>query len=216
MNTRIGIVLIASIIVGALAMLTVGGGARFAHDALHDLPARNIQKQLTQIDDLEVIDIGGSPGLLYLEDIYATIRMEDGTEITFSQLSRASFNKPDFISISRVNEWHIYVTGCPQQGHGRYAGELFLGQESHLHELFPLPLNNIQDILNNHQTFVNTLEQMPLYPQIGHHITTRRHRTLLPTPASQPRTRQPAWRPLPKNSYRRNNIHHQPQLQPIS
>jgi hypothetical protein len=137
-----------------------------------------VRAGLSRLDRAQVVSLYAEPDIR-LEQIHATLRLEDGREIDLD-LTPDSFRSTDCIRIGELQGWRVAIQGCDctyqqvdvrtgERQCSKYLGTGFeIGKNGDLGGLVPFPVQNVQDLVDQYDGIVRALESVPMYPQYGH------------------------------------------------
>jgi hypothetical protein len=122
-----------------------------------------VKKELKKIDGIEILKIWGNEDLT-LEDIYATVRLNNGDTLRFSDLGKWSFDTTKSLSLTRINNWEFHSTGCSPGGHWG-GGGLGVGENSQYSQIKQLHMKNVQDVINHIDTLKSIVSWISIHPK---------------------------------------------------
>jgi len=146
---------------------------------LHFWDYWRVRAGLSRLKGAQGMAIRAEPGIR-LEQIHATIRLEDGSEIGLSGLTPESFSSTHVIGIGEMQGWQVASRGCDctnlqvnvatgERQCSKYLSWTFdIGKNGHFGGLVSFPVNNVQDLVDNYDGIASVLESLPAYPRFGH------------------------------------------------
>jgi hypothetical protein len=157
--------------VGAAAVILwyhLAGPGRYAE--FEDLQAR-----LRAMPGVTLLDASGHEDVTF-EISGFTIDVEDRGEISFGELSRASFERVDHLPLTRIGGHQVIVvmegyigvyradTKEPVRSEGWGYG-IDVGPEGPFARFFPFALDNVQSVLDRYEEICSVLASWPMQPE---------------------------------------------------
>jgi hypothetical protein len=135
---------------------------------------RQVLAELGRIPNVRVVESGGNEDVT-LEDIYATIEIQDKGKIGFFQLERSSFSQASMLLVWQVGDYFPMVVSYGEQGVvktstrepvktigiGRGIG---LEAGSPFAALFDAEFHRVQDVVAGYDGLVSVLSTWPVCP----------------------------------------------------
>jgi len=169
---------IAMVVLAVSAVATLGLSGTWFHFSDYG----QVRAGLSELVGAQATDVGAEPDLR-LEHIHAAIRLEDGSEVELSGLTPASVRSTGVIGIEEMGGWRVASRGCDctlvqvnaatgDRQCMMYIGRTFeIGKGGRLGGLVPVPIRNVQDLVDHYDEIASLLESLPAHPQVGHLVT---------------------------------------------
>lgn len=122
-----------------------------------------VKSELSKIAGVDILHIWGNNDLT-LEDIYATITINNRDTLRLTDLGKWSFDTTQSLSIARINNWEFHSTGCTRGG-AWGGGGLGVGENAEYDEIKRLNLHNVQDVVNHIDALKIIVKKISIHPQ---------------------------------------------------
>lgn len=129
-----------------------------------DFELKSIQKQLSNIENVDVVNICGHNDLT-IEEISARVHLKNKGEIVLCNLSDDVKNYPEDVYISEINNFSFDIF---YDKNGSSTTNLNLGTSSDFYEGFGIRFFNEKDVLDNYDIILSYLQTLKHSPNINH------------------------------------------------
>jgi hypothetical protein len=130
-----------------------------------------VKGEFEKIKGVKIIKLGVGNYDIDLEEIYATIMVEDKIEIGFgSSIHPSSFHEESPVNIDRFGEWEFQEFLCTDAKISQdewWKGSIDFGKNGSFNHHSTEKISNIKDAILNYQSIGLVVAKIPEYPDIG-------------------------------------------------
>jgi len=129
-----------------------------------DFELKSIQKQLSNIENVDVVNIWGHDDIT-IEEISARVHLKNKGEIVLCNLSDDVKNYPEDVYISEINNFSFDVF---YDKNDSGTTHLNLGTSSDFYERYGIKFFKEKDVLDNYDIILSYLQTLKHSPNINH------------------------------------------------
>ena len=129
-----------------------------------DFELKSIQKQLSNIENVDVVNIWGHDDIT-IEEISARVHLKNKGEIVLRNLSDDVKNYPEDVYIGEINNFSFDIF---YDKNGSGTTHLNLGTSSDFYERYGIKFFDEKDVLDNYDIILSYLQTLKHSPNINH------------------------------------------------
>ena len=129
-----------------------------------DFELKSIQKQLSNIENVDVVNIWGHDDIT-IEEVSARVHLKNKGEIVLSNLSDDVKNYPEDVYIGEINNFSFDIF---YDKNGSDTTHLNLGTSSDFYERYGIKFFDEKDVLDNYDIILSYLQTLKHSPNINH------------------------------------------------